>query len=113
MMTIYRFDMPAPVLKTELPRWPGGPRICKESNRCSFKDVNTLKAFYEKYPAMSIEKIWKCDYCEHFHANGTARPTSGSTSGKKLSTISKEIEEMYKQNMAPKTKEVNQDKELI
>lgn len=105
--------MPAPQLKTSLPRWPGGPRICKQSNRCAFKDEKALKSFYENLPAIAIEKIWFCDYCEHFHANGTSRPTSGSTSGKKMSTLSKEIEAMYKQNMAPKTKEVKQDKELI
>ncbi len=105
--------MPPPILKTELPRWPCGPRICKQENRCAFKDEKSLKDFYEKLPAISIDNIWFCDYCEHFHANGTARPTSGSTSGKKLSTISKEIEQMYKDNMAPKTKEVNREKTLI
>ncbi len=69
-------------LKTEAPRWPGGPEICEEHNLPRFETKAACKAWMEKNaPAVHINRIGLCRYCGGWHCTTTAPGPGGESSG--------------------------------
>lgn len=65
----------------EPPRWPGGPPICEKENRPAFATADKAKVFNAGHPAIRMTRLWKCDFCDHWHYTFKMRAPSGDSSG--------------------------------
>lgn len=68
-------EQPAPKVEelrgVDPERWPGGPKICRKTNRPSFPDDAAASAYFKRYcPGMTERKRAACSACGGIHVAG-------------------------------------------
>lgn len=72
---------PKPVFEAK-PRWPGAPPICLKARLPAFLTREDYNRWHERNgPGCTVKRVWKCDYCQHWHADTVAPDPTGGSSG--------------------------------
>lgn len=63
------------------PNFPRGPLMCPLHRLPVFETEQSLRAYLDTLPAVSVDHVLPCTHCNGFHAVTHMRPASGSSSG--------------------------------
>lgn len=63
------------------PNFIGGPMMCSATDLPAFENQAALSGYFDKLPAVTVDRAYVCSFCQGWHAVTHLRPPSGATSG--------------------------------